>query len=114
MKTFCAWLMRDAEWWHFWPPSGISGGAIMGAIIMAALLLLTGCTAVPTATAFQACGLLQTASDEADLAPAWYLRAGEVLELCGQPDARAVGEYRACAAEARAGYREHQECEALQ
>lgn len=76
--------------------------------------LVVGCTVVPTGTAHRACELLQTASEEADLAPAWYLQAGDVLELCGQPDARAVGEYRACAAEARAGYREHQECEALQ
>jgi len=83
-------------------------------ILLFLAVLAMGCTVVPTGTAHRACELLQTASDEADLAPAWYLRAGELLERCGKPDARAVGEYRACAAEARSGYRDSKECEALQ
>ncbi|OJW83800.1 MAG: hypothetical protein BGO66_17540 [Alicycliphilus sp. 69-12] len=75
---------------------------------------LVGCTVVPAGTAHRACELLQIASSEADLAPSWYLGAGEVLERCGQPSARAAGEVRACYAEARNGYRDNKECEALE
>lgn len=88
--------------------------AIVAFLAIAAAVACTGCTVVPAATAHRACELLQTASDEADLAPAWYSRAGEVLERCGQPEARATGEWRACKAEARSGYRDSAECEALQ
>jgi hypothetical protein len=83
--------------------------AIAGA---AGLLALSGCTVVPAATAYQACELLQTASSEADLAPAWYSEAGKVLERCGDENALAQGEVRACYAEARNGYRDSKECEA--
>lgn len=83
-------------------------------LIVSAVVALFGCTMVPAGTAHRACELLQTASDEADLAPAWYSRAGEVLERCGQPDARATGERRACKAEARSGYRDNAECEAME
>lgn len=76
--------------------------------------LVVGCTVVPTGTAHRACELLQTASEEADLAPGWYTRAGEVLERCGRPDARAEAQAKACYAEARSGYRDSKECEALQ
>lgn len=75
--------------------------------------VLTGCTVVPASTAHSACELLQTASTEADLAPAWYLRAGEVLEACGQDSAKAEAAVRACYAEARNGYRDSKECEAM-
>ena len=75
---------------------------------------ITGCTVVPTGTAHRACELLQIASDEADLAPAWYLDAGALLERCGRPDARAEAEAKACYASARNGYRDSKECEALQ
>lgn len=81
--------------------------------IAAALQSMAGCTLVPASTAHGACELLQIASTEADLAPAWYLRAGEVLHRCGQPDARAAAESRACFASARGGYRPREECEAL-
>lgn len=83
--------------------------------ILTALLAvtITGCTVVPTGTAHRACELLQIASDEADLAPAWYLRTGEVLERCGRPDALAEAETKACFASARNGYRDRSECEAL-
>jgi len=74
---------------------------------------LSGCTVVPASTAHSACELLQTASTEADLAPAWYLRAGEVLEACGQDRAKADAAARACFAEARNGYRDSKECEAM-
>ena len=73
---------------------------------------ITGCTVVPTGTAHRACELLQIASDEADLAPAWYLDAGALLERCGRPDARAEAEAKACYASARNGYRDSKECEA--
>lgn len=80
----------------------------------AGLLALTGCTVVPAGTANRACELLQIASSEADLAPAWYSEAGAVLERCGRENARAEGEVRACFAEARNGYRDSKECEAMQ
>ena len=83
--------------------------AIAGA---AGLLTLSGCTVVPAATAYQACELLQTAASEADLAPAWYIDAGTVLERCGRENARAEGDLRACFADARNGYRDSKECEA--
>lgn len=87
---------------------------IFGKMIVLSAALLAGCTVVPTVTAHQACELLQIAATESDLAPAWYSSAGEVLERCGQQDARAAGEVRACLAEARNGYRARAECEALQ
>lgn len=75
---------------------------------------LAGCTIVPASTAHSACELLQTASNEADLAPTWYLDAGALLERCGRPDARAEAEAKACYASARNGYRDSKECEALE
>lgn len=80
----------------------------------AGLLALTGCTVVPAGTANRACELLQIASSEADLAPAWYSGAGAVLERCGRENARAEGELRACYAEARNGYRDSKVCEAME
>ncbi len=75
--------------------------------------VITGCTVVPASTAHSACELLNTASQEADLAPAWYLGAGEVLEACGQDRAKPDAAARACFAEARNGYRDSKECEAM-
>ena len=77
------------------------------------VVALAGCTVVPAGTAHSACELLQTASNEADMAPAWYLRAGEVLERCGHPGAKAEADTRACFASARNGYRDSKECEAM-
>ncbi|MBL7091060.1 MAG: hypothetical protein ISS20_19930 [Acidovorax sp.] len=74
---------------------------------------ITGCTVIPTGAANSACELLNTASQEADLAPAWYLRAGEVLEACGQDRAKVDAAARACYAEVRNGYRDSKECEAM-
>ncbi|ADU99460.1 hypothetical protein [Alicycliphilus denitrificans] len=83
-------------------------------LIALVAVALVGCTMVPAGTAHRACELLQIASSEADLAPSWYLGAGEVLERCGQPSARAAGEVRACYASARNGYSDNKECEALE
>lgn len=83
------------------------------AIALSIAVALSGCTVVPASTAHGACELLNTASSEADLAPAWYLRAGEVLEACGQDRAKADAAARACYAEARNGYRDSKECEAM-
>ncbi len=83
------------------------------AIALFIAVALSGCTVVPASTAHSACELLNTASQEADLAPAWYLRAGEVLEACGQDRAKADAAARACYAEARNGYRDSKECEAM-
>lgn len=82
------------------------------AVILCALAM-AGCTVVPAATALSACELLQIASSEADLAPAWYIEAGAVLERCGRENARAEGELRACFADARNGYRDSKDCEAM-
>ena len=76
-------------------------------------LLLGACTALPHDSARKACDLLQTAADEAVLAPAWHLQAGEVLQACGHPEARAAAEARACYASARDGHRDRAECDAL-
>lgn len=84
------------------------------ALTLAAAVALSGCTVVPATTAHRACELLQTASDEADLAPAWYLQAGEVLERCGKPDAKAEAAVKDCFASARNGYRDRKECEAME
>ena len=85
---------------------------IFGLLTASALLLgMTGCVIVPASTARSACEMLAIASDEADLAPAWYINAGEVLEACGHPHARASGAERACYSEARNGYRDRAECE---
>ena len=86
---------------------------VLSLSIAAAMLSMSGCTVIPAGTAHKACELLQIAASEADLAPAWYIDAGLVLESCGKPEARAEGEARACFAEARNGYRARTECEAL-
>lgn len=78
------------------------------------LLAVSGCTAVPYQTATRACDLLQIATDEAEMAPAWYVGAGEVLEQCGKPNARLRAEVQACFAEKRNGYRDASECEAME
>lgn len=82
-------------------------------LAVAAVVALAGCVAVPAGTAYSACRLLEIASSEADLAPAWYAEAGTVLEGCGVQDARANGDRRACFAESRQGYRSEKDCEAL-
>ena len=83
-------------------------------VALAAAVALSGCTVVPAPTAHRACELLQTASDEADLAPGWYEQAGEVLERCGNPGAKAEAAVKACFASARNGYRDRKECEAME
>jgi len=109
------WVTKPAACWQFWlPQSGITGGAVIGVAIITATLLLTGCSVVPASTSHSACELLQTASDEGDLAPAWYLQAGEVLERCGKPGAKAEAAVKACFASARNGYRDRKECEAME
>ena len=76
-------------------------------------LLLGACTTLPDDSARRDCDLLQTAADEAVMAPAWHLQAGEVLQACGHPEARAAAEARACYASARDGHRDRAECDAL-
>ena len=82
-------------------------------LILVAAAALSACTVVPLGTARQACDLLQIASDEADLAPGWYVDAGAVLKRCGREGAIAAAERRACFASARNGYRDSKECEAM-
>lgn len=83
-------------------------------LLIALTVALAGCTVVPTGTAHNACELIQIASSEADLAPAWYTEAGAILERCGRENAFAEGEVRACFASARNGYRDSKECEVMQ
>ena len=81
--------------------------------IFIAAAALSACTVVPVGAARQACDLLQIASDEADLAPGWYVDAGALLARCGREGAIAAAERRACFASARNGYRDSKECGAM-
>lgn len=79
-----------------------------------AMLALSGCTitytSVPDAEK-KACDVLAIAFDEAQMAPAWYTQAGEVLESCGMSGAREEAIQKSCYAEAWNGYRNADECE---
>lgn len=86
----------------------------MKKLLLVLVLALQGCTAVPLGSVVSACDLLQIASNEADLAPAWYVHAGQVLKRCGNEHAERVGDIKACYAEARNGYRRRSECEAME
>lgn len=77
-------------------------------LIAAAAAVLAGCTVAPTGAVHQACRVVEIAAVEAEMAPAWYISAGKVLERCGVPDARERAEASACAAQRRNGY----DCEA--
>ena len=78
----------------------------MRKLIVLSLVALAsvGCTVVPTSTVTQNCKLLEIASSEADLAPAWYTSAAVILEQCGDSDAKSVGHMRMCGAMDRNGY----------
>lgn len=77
-------------------------------LIAAAAAVLAGCTVVLMGPVHQACRVVEIAAAEAEMAPAWYISAGQVLERCGVPDARERAEASACAAQRRNGY----DCEA--
>lgn len=72
-------------------------------LIVALAALLTGCTVVPLGTVQTACRLIETAHNEADLAPGWYIKAGPVLAQCGIKDAVKWSKIVACYAERRNG-----------
>ncbi len=76
----------------------------MKSLLIAAGFALAGCTVVPAGTVHQACRVIEIAAAEAEMAPAWYVSAGQVLERCGVPDARERAEASACAAQRRNGY----------
>jgi hypothetical protein len=80
----------------------------MKSLLIGAAAVLAGCTVVPAGSALQACRVVEIAATEAEMAPAWYISAGQVLERCGVPDARERAEQSACAAQRRNGY----DCEA--
>lgn len=63
---------------------------------IAAMMLVSGCTIVPAVTARQTCDLLDTALDEAQMAEAWYIETGKVLQACGARDAVERAEHKAC------------------
>ncbi|MFG0641424.1 hypothetical protein [Delftia sp. WSY_22] len=81
----------------------------MKSLLIGAAAVLAGCTVVPAGSVLQACRVIEIAAAEAEMAPAWYITAGQVLERCGVPDARERAEQSACAAQRRNGY----DCEAL-
>lgn len=76
----------------------------MKCLLIAATAALAGCTVVPAGAVHQACRVIETAAAEAEMAPAWNISAGQVLERCGVPEARERAEQSACAAERRNGY----------
>lgn len=80
----------------------------MKSLLIAAGFALAGCTVVPAGTVHQACRMIEIAAAEVEMAPAWYISAGKVLERCGVRDARERAEQSACAAQRRNGY----DCEA--
>ncbi|WP_447916171.1 hypothetical protein [Delftia acidovorans] len=80
----------------------------MKSLLIGAAAVLAGCTVVPTDAVHQACRVVEIAAAEAEMAPAWYISAGHVLERCGVPEARERAEASACAAQRRNGY----DCEA--
>lgn len=69
---------------------------LRASIAVAALMVLYGCTVIPTTTVRSTCDLLETALDEAQMAEAWYIEAGRVLETCGARDATARAAHKAC------------------
>ena len=71
----------------------------MKSLLIAAAAALSGCTMVPAGTAMQACRVIEAAAAKAEMAPAWYISAGQVLERCGVPEARERAEQSACAAQ---------------
>jgi hypothetical protein len=73
-------------------------------LLIAAGFALAGCSVVPSGSVLQACRVIEIAAAEAEMAPAWYISAGQVLERCGVPEARERAEQAACAAQRRAGY----------
>ncbi|MGQ8880786.1 hypothetical protein ACUTR7_24955 [Delftia sp. NA_296.1] len=82
----------------------------MKSLLIAAAVALVGCTVVPADTAYQACRVIEVAAAEAEMAPAWYISAGKVLDRCGVSEARERAEESACAAHRRNGY----QCEGQQ
>ena len=65
-------------------------------IALAVAALLSGCTVVPSITAHRACELMGTALDEAQMAEAWYIEVGKILEACGARGATERAEHKAC------------------
>jgi hypothetical protein len=76
----------------------------MKSLLIGPAAVLAGCTVVPAGTVHQACRVVEIAAAEAEMAPAWYISAGQVLERCGAPEARERAEASACAARRRNGY----------
>lgn len=72
----------------------------MKAVLICLVVLLSGCTIVPTATAHRACYLLDIAIQEStELGSGWYIAAGDILEKCGDETGKARAEFTACFAD---------------
>ena len=68
--------------------------------VLTVIVLLSGCTVVPYKTSYEACYLLNIAIQEStELSPGWYISAGEILDKCGDPTAKARAEFTACFAD---------------
>lgn len=65
-------------------------------ISLAVMALLAGCAAATPPWVSNACDLIGTAMDEAQLAEAWHIEAGRVLEACGAPRATERAAHKAC------------------
>lgn len=78
--------------------------------VLCAALAVTGCVAVPYPVASRACDLLQIAHDESQLAPGWYISAGDALDACGYETAKAHGVWKMCGASKRNGFDLPAEC----
>lgn len=74
--------MTEAKWWT--------------AVTVVSLACAAALTAYGTNPRVESCELLQTAQDEAQMAEAWHLRAGKVLDACGVKAALATAESKAC------------------
>ena len=64
----------------------------MAIIALLCSAVLAGCARPPA----DACRLLAIALDEAEMAEAWYIEAGQVLVRCGIPNAAEVAASKAC------------------
>ena len=63
-------------------------------------VLLSGCTVVPYKTTYEACQLLSTAINESsELAPGWYISAGNIVQQCGVDTGPGRAEFTACFAD---------------
>lgn len=79
-------------------------------LILCTALALSGCVVVPYGQHAKSCHLIKIALDEADMAPAWYTGAGDIVEACGDERGKAFGLWKMCGASKRNGFDVSPEC----